>query len=84
MHRARQIATHTREQWEALKQEFGHRCVRCGVAGVFLERDHIIPIYQGGSDGIDNIQPLCRSCNSSKGPERFNWAEHRRGRAAAV
>lgn len=65
---ARAIATHTAIEWEHLKNICGHRCVRCG-ADETLVKDHIKPIYQGGSDGIDNIQPLCRSCNSSKGPE---------------
>jgi len=65
---ARAIATHTAGEWEHLKAICGYHCVRCG-ADETLVKDHIKPIYQGGSDGIDNIQPLCRSCNSSKGPE---------------
>jgi 5-methylcytosine-specific restriction endonuclease McrA len=43
-----------------------------------LERDHIVPIYQGGSDAITNIQPLCKRCNCAKGPETTDWAQRRR------
>lgn len=75
---ARMRGRHTKEQWEAMKAEFGHRCVQCGVGGTHLDKDHIVPVYQGGSDGLDNIQPLCPWCNAAKGPDRFNWAEYRR------
>jgi 5-methylcytosine-specific restriction endonuclease McrA len=75
---ARERGTHTKEEWEALCAEFDFRCVRCARNLGFLERDHIVPIYQGGCDCILNIQPLCPFCNVQKGPENYNWAAHRR------
>lgn len=73
MTRARKLGRHTELEWQALLDECGSLCVRCGVSANDLHgglvRDHIKPIYQGGSDGIDNIQPLCKHCNSSKGPD---------------
>lgn len=75
---ARLRGRHTKEEWEALKAEFGHRCVQCGRSGYHLDKDHIIPLYQGGSDGLDNLQPLCAWCNASKGADSTNWAEIRR------
>ncbi len=59
--------SHTRKQWEELCAKFKHRCVRCGKSGS-LTRDHVLPLsYLGSTDDISNIQPLCFSCNSSKG-----------------
>lgn len=44
----------------------GYHCINCG-ATKNLSVDHIVPISKGGSDDLDNLQMLCRSCNSSKG-----------------
>ena len=64
---ARQLGRHTHDQWVLLLAVCEHVCVRCFAEGISLEKDHIMPIAWGGSDGIENIQPLCASCNSSKG-----------------
>lgn len=68
---ARLKGTHTKKEWEFLKHICGDICVSCMGASrlINLEKDHIIPLYQGGSDSIDNIQPSCARCNASKGSD---------------
>src|SRR5439155_430834 len=41
-------------------------CSRC-PATTDLTADHITPLSKGGKNVLQNIQVLCRSCNSSKG-----------------
>jgi hypothetical protein len=41
-------------------------CLRCGTK-TDLTIDHIKPVRLGGASTIDNLQVLCRSCNSTKG-----------------
>lgn len=57
--------SHTFEQWEKLKEENNYRCKNCGEFKP-LTKDHITPLSEGGTDYIENIQPLCRNCNSKK------------------
>lgn len=56
---------HTLQEWQLIVKKFNSRCAMCGEEKK-LTRDHIIPLSKGGSNNIDNIQPLCQSCNSRK------------------
>lgn len=69
--RARKVqagGSFTRQEWEELCFYYDYTCLRCGkqVPHIELTVDHVVPLSQGGTNGIDNLQPLCRSCNSSK------------------
>lgn len=43
-------------------------CAMCGASGygVKLEVDHIVPVSEGGSNSLDNLQTLCFPCNRGK------------------
>lgn len=75
---AKEKGDHTESEWLSLCGEFDFRCVRCGQRSRTLEKDHIIPIYQRGDNSVRNLEPLCKTCNTSKGPENRNWALYRR------
>lgn len=55
----------SKEQWQELCRMFGDRCACCGERRK-LEMDHIVPVVNGGGGDVNNVQPLCRSCNASK------------------
>jgi 5-methylcytosine-specific restriction endonuclease McrA len=74
---ARAKGTHTEDQWLALIARLARRCAKCGVNASELQKDHVMPIYQGGSDAIENLQPLCPPCNAGKGADCFHWANYR-------
>lgn len=59
---------HTLGEWELLKKQYGNRCPMCLQLEpkIKLTKDHVIPISKGGMNNIENIQPLCVSCNSKK------------------
>lgn len=52
-------------EWTELCDKYDNKCLRCKKK-IKLTVDHVIPLVKGGSNYIENIQPLCRSCNSSK------------------
>ena len=53
--------------WEKLRQivfaQQGHYCT-CGNYADTI--DHIIPASKGGTTTLDNLTPMCRTCNSIK------------------
>lgn len=69
--------THTTQEWENLKKEVSFRCVRCNKRAR-LTKDHIRPIIFNGKNKIENIQPLCSPCNSSKSANEKNYLTERR------
>lgn len=71
--RARRLGiegTFTSQEWRALRNRYGNRCVICGERKP-LGPDHIRPLSKGGTNWIGNIQPMCQPCNSSK---RARWS----------
>ena len=60
--------SHSLGEWEKLKAQYNWTCPSCNKNEPYIQltRDHIVPIAMGGSDNIENIQPLCISCNSRK------------------
>jgi 5-methylcytosine-specific restriction endonuclease McrA len=56
----------TAEEFDALCSVNGYACLCCGATDRKLEADHVVFLTRGGSDGIENIQPLCGECNGRK------------------
>ncbi|HYZ92940.1 MAG TPA: HNH endonuclease signature motif containing protein [Actinomycetota bacterium] len=65
-------------QWTALKAAWGG-CAYCGTSKSPLQRDCVQAISRGGRYTLDNIVPVCRSCNASKcNAEVTGWLRRKR------
>lgn len=63
----------TEQEWNEAKITFENKCAYCGKVET-LTQDHFIPISKGGEYTINNIVPVCSSCNSSKKDrDFFEW-----------
>jgi len=62
-----------RREWQ---KEFDNPdvCIYCGISGIKLTTEHILPTSCGGEDIADNCVRVCTKCNSSKGGKRlYEW-----------
>ena len=77
-------------KWLSIRQQVllrdNYTCVQCGLVSMDNECDHIIPLEQGGSNSMHNLQTLCawvdehgvkRGCHAEKTREE---AQTRAGR----
>ena len=54
--------------WVKMKKKYSYICPAClrKEPEIILTIDHIKAITKGGDGNIQNLQPLCQSCNSKK------------------
>lgn len=60
--------SYTYAEWRLLVQKYNCTCLCCGKKEpeITLTPDHVIPLARNGANTIDNIQPLCLTCNKKK------------------
>lgn len=56
----------SRSLWKRVMERDGYRCVTCD-SHIDLCCDHIVPESKGGPTAFENLQAMCRPCNSRKG-----------------
>ncbi len=66
---------HSDAEWNVLLDKTGRRCLRCG-SEADLTKDHVVPLSRGGTHDIENLQPLCRRCNSWKNDRVIDFRDN--------
>lgn len=59
-------------EWQKLCEYYNNTCLCCNEVKE-LTQDHIKPLSKNGTHTIDNLQPLCRSCNAKKGNKFIDY-----------
>ncbi len=50
------------DHWDSIG---AYGCIACG--GAYEHADHVMPLALGGEHSVENLLPLCGTCNTSKG-----------------
>lgn len=64
--------SYTDAEWKEVLEKYGEFCLHCGSTE-HITIDHVIALSQGGSNTKNNLQPLCMSCNCSKGIKAIDY-----------
>ena len=69
--------TISRKEWTAVVEKYNYTCLCCGRSEpeIKITIDHVIPVSRGGSNTIDNVQPLCFECNLRKFTKSTDYRE---------
>jgi len=59
-------------EWDQTLEQYGRTCLACGSTE-HVTMDHVVPLSRGGRHEIANTQPLCASCNASKGTKTIDY-----------
>lgn len=61
-----------RQDLSSILERYGEKCQKCNSEDN-LSIDHIIPLALGGNNSVENIQILCKSCNSKKSTKAIDY-----------
>ncbi len=67
-------ATYRECDWVAMREWFGNVCLCCGQS-LPLQADHVIALARGGTNTIENLQPLCGPCNRHKATKSTDYRD---------
>lgn len=63
----------TSDEWNLILERYGSHCLVPGCRNEDVTMDHVVPLSLGGRNHISNLQPLCKSHNSSKGAKVIDY-----------
>lgn len=52
-----------------LLEKLGWKCAYCGISGVPLQVEHVVPKARGGTNRVSNLTLACQPCNDAKGTQ---------------
>jgi 5-methylcytosine-specific restriction protein A len=61
--------------WVLSREPLCRACDAAGTVRAAEEVDHVVPLFMGGSNSEDNLQPLCKACHLAKSIEELRGAQ---------